>query len=433
MHTWMRGPAALAALATLATLATGLGWPGTGHGAPPAWEPAGIWQATLTMGGHEVPFRFEIGGSAQHPVGWFFNGAARETSTGGEYRDHELRLDFGQYARRLEVTVREGRLQGTYGPVDPASQPAFPVSPVSAVRAPAAGADGPTGAAAHGVPRLAGHWVIAPGAAAKDTQVWRMVVRQRGAAIGAAILRIDGDTGELTGTWRDGRVTLSHFDGARPAVLEASAAPDGTLRIVYHDLHGGPDAQLTAYRADDARARALLAAGDPDHHTTVRDPRQPFAFRFPDLAGNLVSNTDARFRHKVIVLDVSGSWCPNCHDEAPFLEELYRKYHDQGLEVVSVSFEEEAQLATLARLKLFIARHGVSYTVLVGGTPAQAPQRLPQATHLDAWPTTFFIGRDGRVASVHTGFAAQATGSLHRDLRQDFEARIQRLLAAPAG
>ncbi len=427
MHTWMRGAAAFA------IFCFAMSWPTASPGGARGWEASGVWRATLSMGGREVPFRFGIGGSAQHPVGWFYNGDVREVSTGGLYRGHQLTLEFGQYARRLVATLHDGHLQGTYGPVDPPSQPGFPVSPVSAVRAAPASASGPTSAAAPAsAGTIAGQGVIVTTSDQEDLRAWRFVVRQRGDAISAAILRMDGDTGELTGTWRDGHAILSHFDGARPAVLDLSATTEGGLHVVLHDLHGGQDSDLSAYRADDPRAQSLLAAADAEHHTGVRDPREPFAFSFPDLDGRLVANTDPRFRHKVIVLDVSGSWCPNCHDEAPFLEELYRKYHARGLEVVSLSFEEPAQLATLARLKTFIARYGLTYTVLVGGTPEQARARLPQTTRLDSWPTTFFIGRDGRVAGVHTGFAARPTGSLHRDLRREFEAKIERLLAEPA-
>ncbi len=395
---------------------------GAGAANDPAWDAAGTWNAAITLGGHNVPFRFEVAGSPAHPTGWFFNGKAREIASGGRYQDHHLVLDFGQYARRLDVTVQDGRFKGTYGPVNPASQPTFPVAPVSATRE-------RTAAAAGTVPLIAGEWIVPAKSEKKDERAWRLIVRQTGDELSAAILRIDGDSGELTGAWRDGGATLSHFSGARPALLDLRLAADGTLRLVDRNLHGGADTPLTAYRIDDPRARALPTASDPEHHTRVRDPSVPFAFSFPDLNGRTVSNTDARFRHKVVVLDVSGSWCPNCHDEAPFLEELYRKYHDRGLEVVSLSFEEPAQLATLARLKTFISRYGLTYTVLVGGAPAEAPAKLPQAVDLDSWPTTFFIARDGRVRSVHTGFAAQPTGKFHQDLRQEFIRKIEAMLA----
>jgi thiol-disulfide isomerase/thioredoxin len=95
---------------------------------------------------------------------------------------------------------------------------------------------------------------------------------------------------------------------------------------------------LTAYRPEVAKAKGLPEPTDANRHTGVKDPSKPFEFRFPDLNGNVVSNTDARFRGKVVLINITGSWCPNCHDEAPFFAELYRKYHDRGLEIAALSF-----------------------------------------------------------------------------------------------
>ena len=90
---------------------------------------------------------------------------------------------------------------------------------------------------------------------------------------------------------------------------------------------------------------------DADLHTTVKDLTKPFAFSFTDLDGHVVSNTDARFKDKVVLINVTGSWCPNCHDESPFLAELYDKYHARGLEVVALDFEEADQLKDPVRLR----------------------------------------------------------------------------------
>jgi thiol-disulfide isomerase/thioredoxin len=145
-----------------------------------------------------------------------------------------------------------------------------------------------------------------------------------------------------------------------------------------------------------------------------------------------VSNTDERFRGKVLIVNITGSWCPNCHDEVPFLVELYRKYHAQGLEVVGLSFEEAAQLKNPTRLRAFIKRYGVDYTVLLAGEPKDAPDKLSQAANLNSFPTSFFLGRDGRVRSVHAGFPGRASGQFHEEAKAELIATVERLLAERA-
>ena len=204
-------------------------------------------------------------------------------------------------------------------------------------------------------------------------------------------------------------------------------ASDGTLAINMTDLHGS--SQLTATRPDVARAKGLPPPTDPDHHTTVKDASEPFKFSFPDLNGKIVSNTDARFQGKVVLVNITGSWCPNCHDEAPFLAELYRKYRSQGLEVVALSFEEGDQLTNPTRLRAFMKEYGIDYTVLLSGTPDDRDAKLTQPVNLNSWPTTFFLGRDGRVRFVHAGFPGPASGELYRQAAHEFEAQVENLLA----
>jgi thiol-disulfide isomerase/thioredoxin len=143
----------------------------------------------------------------------------------------------------------------------------------------------------------------------------------------------------------------------------------------------------------------------------------------------LVSNTDPEFTHKAVIVGIGGSWCPNCQDEAPFLEKLYRKYHERGLEVVELSFEESSQLQNPVRLKAVIRRYGITYPVLVAGTPDELNDKIPGVTNLNCWPTTFFVGRDGLVKVIHTGYAGPATGSDNHQLENEMTAEVEHLLA----
>lgn len=372
----------------------------------------GRWDCTVTVNGTDIPFRMEFSGDGGTVKGNFFNGEERVPSTGGQLQEGSLRLNFDQYGSRLEATVSDGALEGRYGR-DGRWYP---------FRAHHASAPAPAHAAG-GMPNIDGLWEI-PTKSPKGESAWHFIVRQKGAEVSAAILRVDGDTGALTGEWRDGKFVLSHFSGARPNLLEVTPAADGSLEIVQNGR-----TKLTALRSASARAQGLGEPTDPFHHTGVKDPSAPLAIAFPDLDGRTVSLSDARFRGKVVVLAISGSWCPNCHDEAPFLEELYRQYRAQGLEVVALSFEEADQLKTLTRLRAFIKQYGIDYTVLVPGEPAQLAEKLPQAENLNSWPTTFFLGRDGRVRGVHAGFAGRASGEFYTQTKREVTNLVESLLA----
>jgi peroxiredoxin len=387
---------------------------------------SGLWDATVQVGLMEVPFRFGIAAHSGRAEGWFFNADQRVVSTGGTLTPNHLTLDFATYARRLDVAINDdGTLNGTYVPTKTGStaQPYLFQAHRAATSHPSSHEK---------VPPIAGLWLVPAQSRKANEHAWRFIVRQSGPDVTAAMLRVDGDTGALTGSWHDGKLLLSHFDGARPSVIEVAPSPDGTLQLLVSDTHGA-DVALVAYRLDDAHAKGLPEPADPSLHTTFKNGEEPFQFNFPDLDGRAVSNTDARFKGKVLVIDVSGSWCPNCHDEAPFLEALYKKYQHRGLEIVTLSFEEAEQLADPERLRAFIKDYGIEYTVLLAGTTQELHTKLPQAVDLDAYPTTFFIGRDGRVRGVHAGFAAPATGDFNVRLKKDFTSRIEQLLAERTG
>jgi len=279
------------------------------------------------------------------------------------------------------------------------------------------------------VPDIAGVWEI-PHETNKGEKAWRLIVKQNGADLQAAILRVDGDTGALTGRFIDGTFVISHFDGSRPSLIHVTPAADGTLTLVQQGSNR--DGKLIAYRPDVARARGLPEPANYTAHTTVRDPNETFAFNFPDVNGTLRSQDDPRFKGKVVLAIVTGTWCPNCHDEAQYLVPLYKKYRDRGLEIVALDFEEPEQQDELARVKAFVAKYGVEYTYLIAGAPAEMWEKVPQAVNLNTWPATIFVGRDGKVKLIHAGFAATASGEFNAQLRSEFESTIENLLGERA-
>jgi thiol-disulfide isomerase/thioredoxin len=267
-----------------------------------------------------------------------------------------------------------------------------------------------------------------PFESAKGEKAWRFIVKQSGADVTAAILRVDGDTGALTGSFHDGKWSLSHFDGSRPYLLEVTPAQDGSLALVQKG--GGPrQGPLTAYREDVAQAKSLPAPSDYTTHTTMKDPNEVFAYSFPDVNGKILSNNDPKFKGKVVLAIVTGTWCPNCHDEAQYLVQLDKKYRDKGLAIVALDFEEPEQQGSLERERAFVKKYGVEYTYLIAGAPSDMWEKVPQAVNLNTWPATIFVGRDGLVKGIHSGFASPASGDFNRQLQEEFTSKIEQLLS----
>ena len=375
----------------------------------------GLWDATVLVnnGALEIPFRFELSGSGSNVKGSFFNGDDKTTSTSGTIQNGALALNFDELGTRLEATLKDGQLDGQYSRGTRGAPYPFHARRFTPIQ---------TGDA--NIPPIAGLWNVQVGKSSKGEAAWQLIVRQAGAEVSAVILRIDGDTGTLTGRFHDGTFSLSHFSGARPLRLQLTPGADGTLAVVQNT-----DTPLTALRAEQANAKGLPQPSDPTRFTSVKDPTEPFRFSFPDLDGRIVSNTDPRFAGKVLIVAIGGSWCPNCHDETPFLVELYKKYKKQGLEIVELSFEEEAQIKNPVRVRAFNKRYGVDYTVLIPGEPKELNDKVPQGVNLNSFPTTFFLGRDGRVRSAHAGFAGKASGKFHTELKEEVTALVERLLA----
>lgn len=384
---------------------------------------AGVWEGNATVRGQQVPVHLEITGPAANLKAALINGPEKSVASSVTFDDNHLLVTFNYFARTLDAKVENGQLTGTFG--------------TATTRYPVALTTGSATATAPvtGAPSIKGDWEIQV-KSAKGESAWQLRVEPiaKSTTIHAVIQRIDGDTGSLFGTWNGQNYTVSHFTAAGPALYTFTPQPDGTLAVsnlLASEAQKAQQQNLTARRPAEARKQNLAAPTDSTQQTTVKDPSAPFTFSFPNLEGKVVSNTDPQFDGKVVIVAVGGSWCPNCHDEAPFLETLYKQYHSHGLEIVNLSFEEADQLKDPARLRAFIARYGITYTVLVAGEPEQLNEKIPQGVRLNSWPTSFFVGRDGRVKEVHAGFAGPANPEGHATLEREVTTLVEHLLAEP--
>jgi thiol-disulfide isomerase/thioredoxin len=237
------------------------------------------------------------------------------------------------------------------------------------------------------------------------------------------IISSTADYGPFAGTVVGDSFAIGHFDGSFVYLLTGKLQGD-TLRGIFH---AGLRTQTPWTAVRSSGAPHLQSPTE----VTRADTAEPLRFGFPDLEGRLVASDDARFKGKVLLLDIFGSWCPTCHDATPELMRLYRRYHPRGLEVVGLAFEATGDTAVDARqLRRYRDKFGIPFPLLLAGIndTESLAAALPQLRNLSAFPTTVFLGRDGRVRRVHAGFHGLAAGPRHESRVREFEREIERLL-----
>ena len=167
--------------------------------------------------------------------------------------------------------------------------------------------------------------------------------------------------------------------------------------------------------------------------TILKEGFERFDFSFPDTNGNLVSLQDEQFKDEVVLVQIMGTWCPNCLDETKFYTKYFNENKNDDLEIVALAFEyaptKEKAIASINRL---INSAGVPYPILLAqygsSSKSKANEKLPMLNHILSYPTTVFIDKKGKVRKIHTGFNGPATGEKYDEFVVEFENFVSQLL-----
>ena len=237
-------------------------------------------------------------------------------------------------------------------------------------------------------------------------------------------LTTTGDYRYLAGGVQDGRLQLSCFDGAHAFLFNIDQSESGLSGT----FHSGNWYRTSWTGTKDENAALPDAFGQ----TVWTDKVKLADLKFPNLDGEVVSLADEQFAGKCRIIEVFGSWCPNCHDAGIYLSELQEKYGDDGLSIVGLAFELTGDFDTDAtQVRTFVDRIGTSYPMLVAGTSdkAKATKQLQVLDRVRSYPTMIFIDSTDNVKAIYTGFSGPATGEAHEKLKAQFEKIIEEMLA----
>jgi len=250
------------------------------------------------------------------------------------------------------------------------------------------------------------------------------IFRQDGDRVVGTFLTEVGDYRHLEGVMDGNMLRLSTFDGAHAFLFEANVAGD-QLNGYFKSGHRYT-AEWTAHKVDDPQL------GDMRELTYLNPDYDKLEFSFPDLDGNMISLADDTFKDKVVIVQIFGTWCPNCMDETRFLVELYQMYHGKGLEIIGLDFEIKPGMEYFrSRVKRFKKDLNVPYPVLLAGPASKekAAESLPMLNHILSYPTAIFIDRKGQIREIHTGFTGPGTGDYYIKYSEEVNQLVQNMLS----
>ena len=273
---------------------------------------------------------------------------------------------------------------------------------------------------------ITGNWetVFSPNTK-EDTYIAKGIFNQVANKVSGTFRTTTGDYRYLEGIMEGDQLKLSTFDGSH-AFLFTAKVTDSTMEGVFYSGNHYKEPFI-------ARRNEYFELPDEDQLTFLKEGYDKVSFSFPDVSGKMVSLDDTRFKNKVVVIQIMGTWCPNCLDESKFYSEYYKNNQNKAIEFIALAFEysktPEAAFKNIVRLKENV---GIKYPVLLAqygsSSKTEAQEKLPMLDHILSYPTTIYIDKAGKVRKIHTGFNGPATGDKYIQFKGGFESFINDLL-----
>ena len=249
--------------------------------------------------------------------------------------------------------------------------------------------------------------------------------KQEGSNVAGTFITETGDYRFLDGVIDGDSMFLSCFDGSHAFLFKAHIQDENTLSGTFWSGNHWTEPWVATYNE-------AFELRDPNTLTFLKPGYEKLEFSFPDLDSNMVALTDEKYKEKVVMVQIMGSWCPNCLDESTLYKEIYDTYNAQGLEIVALAYEASPEFAkakkSVIRLK---ERLNAKYDFLIGGVAnkKKTAETLPMLNHVMSYPTTIFLDRKGNIRKIHTGFYGPGTGKLYDDYVTELHAFLNELLA----
>lgn len=385
----------------------------------------GIWRGEFTVNGDKLPFNFEVKGrSAENATLTLINGTRRDVFKVTQPAPDTIYVKMNTYDAAIEARIESRtRLVGVYKSLVPSQRGGD---------LPFIGEHGKryrfVDAKQNVAPQadLSGKWAIE--ILTKDSAANQVaLLKQKGNHLSGVFMTVVGDTRELEGTVQGDTFYLSGFTGPSPVLVKGKIDEEGGITGAI---------ALGIYRNTkfEGRKSDQVELPDPYKLTYLKPGYSKLDFTFPNLEGQPVSLSDAKYQGKVVIVEIIGTWCPNCTDQTRFLAPWFKENQSRGVEAIAIAFEQQDSLDyaryTLGKLKEFF---DIRYDLVFGGIADKkvATEKLAGLNFMAAFPTTILIDRKGDVRQIYTGYTGEITGEYYKDYVKRFNATLDELIAEP--
>ena len=381
----------------------------------------GIWRGEIATHGGALPIHFEVN-SASTNGEWdikIVNGSEKFSLGNSFSRADSLVLPLDLYDSELVFAVTKTTEMNGYFVKKRNGKTAYRL-PVKAVAGPADRFLNLQPATI----QVSGKWMADFFSDATNHSPGVGIFEQKGNQVTGTFLRTSGDYRFLQGNVSGDSLFVSYFDGSGVYMLRA--------KVKGNAFSGRFTSGLSGERKVEAKLDPNAALPDLKKLTFLKPGFDRIDFKMPTTKGEQISLQDERFKNKVVVIELMGSWCPNCLDESRYLSPFYKKYRSKGVEVLGLAFEYSPDIKISGpKMDNFQKKIGIEYPLLFAGTPDEQTiaKVLPMLSQMNGYPTTFIIDKKGLVREIHTGFSGPGTGKYYADWISDFEHTIQSLLA----
>jgi thiol-disulfide isomerase/thioredoxin len=274
-------------------------------------------------------------------------------------------------------------------------------------------------------PELFGRWKVLfePGTPNEEVLVG-VFQQERGNFVYGSFLSETGDYRFLHGYVSGNQLHLQTYTGYWAFVVEATLKGDNEMEGVFYS--GGKSS--TAFKA--MKDETVQLRDEAELTYLIKRDERVVLNNLSKLNGRK-TNLDLAKNGQVTLIQIMGTWCPNCIDEANLLKELHAAYGKQGLEIIALGFEVGTDTKKQrSRLKRFVKDLQVNYPVYLAGTSSKeaAAAYFPMLNGIMSFPTSILVDEQGKIIAIHTGFSGPATGAAYTELVNKYKQEIENAL-----